>query len=117
MLTYTEVQHALAAMAASDAPYIDLRESLSMLVSQMGALPSVVRDVVDMQVDRAKKGKAEYGHTVDRQDYTEAQWADELRAELMDAAVYVTALRRRALANGDATQKLAALEHKMQAGG
>ena len=41
---------------------------------------------------RQQVGERKYGHSIDRDDLTKAEWLQHLQEELMDAAVYVEKL-------------------------
>jgi len=50
-------------------------------------------------VQRAAKGHAKYGTTMDRDDLTSVEWMRHLQEELMDAVVYLEKLIRLAEGN------------------
>lgn len=47
--------------------------------------------VVEMIIEREKKGYEKYGQTMDRRDYTKRDWFIHLLEELLDAAQYAMA--------------------------
>jgi len=52
-----------------------------------------MKDGLKARIDaRAAKGLAEYGVTVEREDYTTEDWAIELINELLDAPIYTLVL-------------------------
>jgi hypothetical protein len=55
---------------------------------------SIVESVVRQFNDRAAKGEAKYGTTMDRNDLTPMQWIQHLQEELMDAVVYLEKVKQ-----------------------
>lgn len=55
---------------------------------------SIVESVVRQFHDRAAKGEAKYGTTMDRNDLTPMQWIQHLQEELMDAVVYLEKVKQ-----------------------
>lgn len=47
--------------------------------------------VIEMIIEREKKGYEKYGQTMDRRDYTKKDWLIHLLEELLDAAQYAMA--------------------------
>ena len=47
--------------------------------------------VVEMIIEREKKGHQKYGQTMDRRDYTKHDWLTHLLEELLDSAQYAMA--------------------------
>jgi hypothetical protein len=43
---------------------------------------------------RREKGRAEHGHTMEREDMTRLEWLLELQAELLDGSVYAEKMIR-----------------------
>ena len=55
---------------------------------------SIVDSIVDKFVDRSRVGKAKYGTTLDREDYSLSEWLTHLQEELMDAVNYIEKIKR-----------------------
>lgn len=55
-------------------------------------LDSINAAVVQQLVQRAGRGHAKYGTTMDRNDLTNVEWMRHLQEELMDAVVYLEKL-------------------------
>jgi hypothetical protein len=55
---------------------------------------SIVDSVVDKFIDRSRVGKAKYGITLDREDYSLSEWLTHLQEELMDAVNYIERIKR-----------------------
>lgn len=55
---------------------------------------SVVDSIVDKFIDRSRVGKAKYGTTLDREDYSLSEWLTHLQEELMDAVNYIERIKR-----------------------
>lgn len=55
---------------------------------------SIVESVVQQFHDRAAKGEAKYGTSMDRNDLTPMQWIQHLQEELMDAVVYLEKVKQ-----------------------
>lgn len=53
----------------------------------------ILQGLIKDMIEREQKGKAEYGTTVDRTDYTEAMWIEEGYEESLDLAIYMAAAR------------------------
>lgn len=51
-------------------------------------MSSIEEKVITEIRERAKKGEAKYGTTMDRDDLSFAEWVQHLKEELMDAVVY-----------------------------
>ena len=47
--------------------------------------------IVEMIIEREKKGYEKYGQTMDRRDYTKRDWLTHLLEELLDASQYAMA--------------------------
>lgn len=62
--------------------------------------PNVQR-VSNMLKSRMEAGYKKYGVTTERDDLTTLQWLVHLQEELLDAAIYVEALKQRAYNNTD----------------
>ena len=57
-------------------------------------MTDAITDAVVVQLrTRAKKGKLEYGTTMERDDLTFAEWIQHLQEELMDAVVYIEKIK------------------------
>lgn len=63
-------------------------------------IDSINAAVVHRLTQRAGRGHAKYGTTMDRDDLTEVEWMRHLQEELMDAVVYLEKLIK--LAEGNA---------------
>ena len=55
---------------------------------------SIVDSIVDKFIDRARVGKAKYGTTLDREDYSLSEWLTHIQEELMDAVNYIEKVKR-----------------------
>lgn len=55
---------------------------------------SIVDSIVDKFIDRSRMGKAKYGTTLDREDYSLSEWLTHLQEELMDAVNYIERIKR-----------------------
>jgi hypothetical protein len=55
---------------------------------------TVVDSIVDSFILRAAKGKAKYGHTLDRQDLSTLEWIRHAQEELMDGILYLEKLKK-----------------------
>tara|TARA_R100001510_G_C7656532_1_gene216623 strand:+ start:945 stop:1187 length:243 start_codon:yes stop_codon:yes gene_type:complete len=51
-------------------------------------MSSIEEKVIAEIRERAKKGKAKYGTTMDRNDLTLKEWMQHLKEELMDGVIY-----------------------------
>ena len=51
-------------------------------------LSSIEEKVIAEIRERAKKGKAKYGTTMDRDDLSLVEWLQHLKEELMDGVIY-----------------------------
>jgi hypothetical protein len=51
-------------------------------------MSSIEEKVIAEIRERAKKGEAKYGTTMDRDDLSFVEWVQHLKEELMDAVVY-----------------------------
>lgn len=56
--------------------------------------------VVEKIQQRALKGKAKYGVTMERTDLNLLDWLTHLQEELMDATVYIERLKEEVIATG-----------------
>lgn len=56
---------------------------------------SVLKQLIDELKQREWIGVYKYGTTVDREDYHFRDWAEELQQELMDALMYLGAMKRK----------------------
>lgn len=54
---------------------------------------SIVDSIVDKFIDRSKVGKAKYGVTLDREDWSLDQWIEAAIEEHMDAILYLQKIR------------------------
>lgn len=54
---------------------------------------SIVDSVVDKFIDRSKVGKAKYGTTLDREDWSLDQWIEAAIEEHMDAILYLQKIK------------------------
>lgn len=54
---------------------------------------SIVDSVVDKFISRSKVGKAKYGTTLDREDWSLEQWIDAAIEEHMDAILYLQKIK------------------------
>ena len=54
---------------------------------------SIVDSVVDKFIDRSRVGKAKYGVTLDREDWSLDQWIEAAVEEHMDAILYLQKIR------------------------
>lgn len=55
---------------------------------------SIVDSIVDKFIDRSKVGKAKYGVTLDREDWSLDQWIEAAIEEHMDAILYLQKIRK-----------------------
>jgi hypothetical protein len=54
---------------------------------------SIVDSIVDKFIDRSRVGKAKYGVTLDREDWSLDQWIEAAIEEHMDAILYLQKIR------------------------
>jgi hypothetical protein len=54
---------------------------------------SIVDSIVDKFIDRSRVGKAKYGTTLDREDWSLDQWIQAAQEEHMDAILYLEKIR------------------------
>ena len=54
---------------------------------------SIVDGVVDKFIDRSRVGKAKYGVTLDREDWSLEQWIEAAQEEHMDAILYLEKIK------------------------
>jgi len=54
----------------------------------------IVKAVTDKFQQRSEVGIKKYGTTLEREDLTPEQWAEELQQEMMDAILYLERLKR-----------------------
>jgi len=54
---------------------------------------SIVDSVVDKFIDRSRVGKAKYGVTLDREDWSLEQWIVAAQEEHMDAILYLEKIK------------------------
>ena len=54
----------------------------------------IVKAVIDKFKKRSEVGIQKYGTTLERDDLTPEEWADELQQEMMDAILYLERLKR-----------------------
>jgi len=54
---------------------------------------SIVDGVVDKFIDRSRVGKANYGVTLDREDWSLEQWIEAAQEEHMDAILYLEKIK------------------------
>ncbi len=54
---------------------------------------SIVDSIVDKFIDRSRVGKAKYGTTLDREDWSLDQWIEAAIEEHMDAILYLQKIR------------------------
>lgn len=54
---------------------------------------SIVDGVVDKFIDRSRVGKAKYGVTLDREDWSLEQWIEAAQEEYMDAILYLEKIK------------------------
>lgn len=54
---------------------------------------SIVDSIVDKFIDRSRVGKAKYGVTLDREDWSLDQWIEAALEEHMDAILYLQKVR------------------------
>ena len=54
---------------------------------------SIVDSVVDKFIDRSRVGKAKYGVSLDREDWSLDQWIEAAVEEHMDAILYLQKIR------------------------
>jgi hypothetical protein len=54
---------------------------------------SIVDSVVDKFIDRSRVGKAKYGVTLDREDWSLEQWIEAAQEEHMDAILYLEKIK------------------------
>jgi len=54
---------------------------------------SIVDKVVDKFIDRSRVGKAKYGVTLDREDWSLEQWIEAAQEEHMDAILYLEKIK------------------------
>ena len=54
---------------------------------------SIVDSVVDKFIDRSRVGKAKYGVTLDREDWSLDQWIEAAIEEHIDAILYLQKIR------------------------
>lgn len=55
---------------------------------------SIVDSIVDKFIDRSRVGKAKYGVTLDREDWSLDQWIEAAIEEHMDAILYLQKIRK-----------------------
>ena len=54
---------------------------------------SIVDSIVDKFIDRSRVGKAKYGTTLDREDWSLEQWIEAAIEEHMDAILYLQKIK------------------------
>ena len=54
---------------------------------------SIVDSIVDKFIDRSRVGKAKYGTTLDREDWSLEQWIDAAIEEQMDNILYLQKIK------------------------
>ena len=54
---------------------------------------SIVDGIVDKFIDRSRVGKAKYGVTLDREDWSLEQWIEAAQEEHMDAILYLEKIK------------------------
>ena len=54
---------------------------------------SIVDSVIDKFIDRSRVGKAKYGVTLDREDWSLEQWIEAAQEEHMDAILYLEKIK------------------------
>jgi len=54
---------------------------------------SIVDSIVDKFIDRSRVGKAKYGTTLDREDWSLEQWIVAAQEEHMDAILYLEKIK------------------------
>lgn len=54
----------------------------------------IVKAVIDKFKKRSEVGIQKYGTTLERDDLTPEEWADELQQEMMDAILYLERLKQ-----------------------
>ena len=54
---------------------------------------SIVDSIVDKFIDRSRVGKAKYGVTLDREDWSLDQWIEAAIEEHMDAILYLQKIK------------------------
>jgi succinate dehydrogenase flavin-adding protein (antitoxin of CptAB toxin-antitoxin module) len=54
---------------------------------------SIVDSIVDKFIDRSRFGKAKYGTTLDREDWSLEQWIVAAQEEHMDAILYLEKIK------------------------
>ena len=54
---------------------------------------SIVDSVVDKFIDRSRVGRAKYGVTLDREDWSLDQWIEAVIEEHMDAILYLQKIK------------------------
>lgn len=54
----------------------------------------IVKAVIDKFKRRSEVGIQKYGTTLERDDLTPEEWADELQQEMMDAILYLERLKQ-----------------------
>jgi hypothetical protein len=54
---------------------------------------SIVDSIIDKFIDRSRVGKAKYGTTLDREDWSLDQWIEAAIEEHMDAILYLQKIR------------------------
>ena len=60
---------------------------------QVPKADSIVDSVVDKFISRSNVGKAKYGTTLDREDWSLEQWIDAAIEEHMDAILYLQKIK------------------------
>lgn len=73
------------------------------------ALSAITERIVTMLREKDAAGVAEYHDTVDRTDFTAAQWLDHLLSELLDASKYLEAMRGSIIRGDQAASLLAGI--------
>lgn len=64
------------------------------VMTMMNMSDTNVEEVVEKYITRSEAGFKKYGHYTTRQDLSIEDWLTHLQEELMDATVYIQALRK-----------------------
>ena len=60
----------------------------------LDGVSDITKGIIQTLIDSDRKGREEYGATVDREDFSALDWLDHEYSELTDAAKYNRAARR-----------------------
>lgn len=88
---------------------IEKKRTPAVAPSTAPALSAITERIVTMLREKDAAGVAEYHDTVDRTDFTAAQWLDHLLSELLDASKYLEAMRGSIIRGDQAASLLAGI--------